>query len=137
MLGTRRPAFAPGTGLSASVTIESRMANRRVLILTGAGASRNVGSGKPLPVMHEWALALRSEVDSRLGGLSDAIGLIDGLASEEFEEVVGALFSLTSSMTSVDRFVALGGPAPGLYQRSSQSMATEHARSPRHGLSKL
>src|SRR4051794_29783515 len=87
--------------------------DRRILLVTGAGASRNLGRDGPLPLMGEWARILREEIDAKHDGLADQFGLSEGVSAEQFEEAVGAVLSLSNATPVIDRFLTLGGEPPG------------------------
>ena len=62
------------------------------LLVTGAGASRNLGVGESLmPLMGDWAGTLCKALDSRELGLADACGLDPIFDGPQFEQALGEL----------------------------------------------
>jgi hypothetical protein len=82
---------------------------RRILVITGAGASKRLGTHGDLPLMNEWAKIVREGCDHAEDGLADALGLRRGISSEEFERVVGEVLALQNAMPLVDTHLELGG----------------------------
>jgi hypothetical protein len=58
------------------------MPGRRIVVVTGAGASRNLGAKGELPLMADWAGILVEDVDKAEPGLASAIGLSSGLGAQ-------------------------------------------------------
>jgi hypothetical protein len=87
----------------------------RLVLVTGAGASRELGHAGQLPLMPDWAAELRRELNSRESGLADAIGLTAGMSGPDFEETLGALLRWRDLRALNERFRALGGPKAGQY----------------------
>lgn len=68
------------------------MTDRGILIVIGAGASRELGPpGQPLPLMAEWADIVRAKTNAYKPGLADDVGLDAGLTAFEFEERMGEI----------------------------------------------
>ena len=67
-------------------------------------------------MMRSWAEILANDLESAESNLSRAVGLTPGIPAETFEETLGSLFALQSSMKLVKRFKELGGPNPGSIQ---------------------
>jgi hypothetical protein len=85
-----------------------------VLLVTGAGASRNLGrDDEGLPLMGDWANALCTALDEQLPGLANACGLSTGMAPDKFEEAVGQLLEYGRTQPMIDRYLTFGGPNPG------------------------
>jgi hypothetical protein len=64
------------------------------LIVTGAGASRNLGkAGSVMPLMRNWAGTLCEALDARESGLALACGLDPEFDGPEFEEALGDLLA--------------------------------------------
>lgn len=60
------------------------------LIVTGAGASRNLGSGdSQLPLMGDWSATLCNQLDHEEAGLAQACGLNPEFDGPEFEIAIG------------------------------------------------
>jgi hypothetical protein len=85
----------------------------RCVLVLGAGASRYLGSDSPLPLMNDWAQALRDELNEQETGLADAIGLKKKINGEDFETTLGELFRWRSLRGLNARFRDLGSPAIG------------------------
>jgi hypothetical protein len=62
------------------------------LIVTGAGASRNLGTeGSTMPLMRDWAGTLCEALDAKESGLAQACGLDPEFDGPQFEEALGEL----------------------------------------------
>lgn len=85
----------------------------QLVLVTGAGASRELGDGKPLPLMPDWANALCEALDAKEGNLAAAAKLAPGLSGMEFEEALGLLLRWEQVRHLEERFSGLGGPHPG------------------------
>jgi len=78
----------------------------QLVLVTGAGASREVGSvGQPLPLMSDWERAVIEVLGSQLAA---SIGLREGQSPEEFEEIVGSFLSWTRNLHMTERFITTG-----------------------------
>jgi hypothetical protein len=86
------------------------MAERRIriVVVTGAGASRNLGAKGELPLMADWARILVKDVYEAAPGLPNAIGLTEGLGAEDFEDLVGSFLSWQAAIDLNERFAAVG-----------------------------
>ena len=93
----------------------------RLLVITGAGYSRNLGGADPLPLMGEWAEIMRGRCDGVERGLADALGLKLGLGPVEFEEVMGSLLALDASLPLFQQFMGLGAEPIGRPNNHHQS----------------
>jgi hypothetical protein len=99
------------------------------VIVTGAGASRELGQDKQLPLMGDWAAALCSELDAREPGLAAGVGLSTSMASTAFEETIGALLRWQEMRPLNERFQALGGaPINHVYQPVVEARGHEQQR---------
>jgi hypothetical protein len=85
----------------------------KLLIVTGAGASRELGKDKELPLMSDWATLLCAELDRREPRLAEAIGLMPAMASDEFERTLGALTTWMRARSLAPRFFGLTGGHAG------------------------
>jgi hypothetical protein len=64
--------------------------------------------------MADWATALIERIDRDEPDLAKAMGLVEDLEAEEFEEILGAFMQWHRvAMPLVDRFKGIGGPRPG------------------------
>lgn len=78
------------------------------MIVTGSGASHELAVNGSIPMMTAWAAILRKDLDSRLDGLADAAGLVDGIDGPTFEEVIGEVLRWRSLSSLNSRFVRFG-----------------------------
>jgi len=63
-----------------------------LLLITGAGASRNLGkTDEPMPLMDDWSNALVDALEAAERGLAARCGLRVSLSGTEFEEALGLL----------------------------------------------
>jgi hypothetical protein len=85
----------------------------RCVIVTGAGASRELGKAQPLPLMGDWAGALRDELNGRVQGLADAIGLRDGMSGQDFERALGTVLRWNDLWPLNEQFRGLGADPIG------------------------
>lgn len=80
-----------------------------VLLITGAGASRNLGErDRPLMLMNEWAPDLVGRISAKDAGLARTIGLDPSLGGEDFERCLGRFLSWQRSLVTVADLQALG-----------------------------
>lgn len=98
---------APSSKMSCMTEIE-----RRLLLVTGAGASVELGRDRPLPVMAGWADAISTALDAVEPGLADALHLGPGMSGEDFERTLGELFSAFRSVPLVKKYVYIGRVGP-------------------------
>lgn len=85
----------------------------RILIVTGAGASRRLGTGNPLPLMSDWSDALVDALNEEEPTLAESVvRLAKGLAAEAFEETLGAFLRWSQTLDEIERFVQLGRVGP-------------------------
>lgn len=84
---------------------------RRLLILTGAGASRLLSRvpDEPLPLMQDWAERLRARLGPGLAGMSTLDSANTGL---EFEQTLGALFAWELGLDPMLRFAEMARGSP-------------------------
>jgi hypothetical protein len=80
----------------------------RLVLVTGAGASRKLGDPEPLPLMPDWSDRLCAALDERERGLAAAIHLTPGLSSEDFEQSLGELTRWQEMRGLNERFEGLG-----------------------------
>lgn len=86
----------------------------RILLVTGAGASRRLGrDGAKMPLMPDWADELCTALDEAENGLAAACGLTTGMSGPEFERSLGLLIRWREMRALRERFEGLGGSNPG------------------------
>ncbi len=86
---------------------------KRILIVTGAGASRRLGAGGPMPLMSDWSDALVDAMNDEEPTLAEnVLRLSKGLAGDEFEETLGAFLRWSQTLDETERFVQLGRVDP-------------------------
>lgn len=103
----------------------------QLVLVTGAGASRELGDGEPLPLMPDWSNALCSALDGQESGLAAAMKLAPGMSGSDFEKALGLLLRWEQVRYLEERFEGLGGPnaasvfgeIPVARQRIEQRMA--------------
>lgn len=87
----------------------SASAERRLLLVTGAGASVHFGTDdRPLPLMNGWSDALVDALNDREATLASTIKLQKGLSGEDFEEALGAFLRWTQTFDATQRFIHVG-----------------------------
>jgi len=91
-----------------------------LVIVTGAGASRELGQEAPLPLMADWCDRLCEALDAHEPGLAAAAGLKPGISGEEFEEALGALLRWQDLRPLNQRFFGLGGSNVGKFPTEVQ-----------------
>jgi len=84
-----------------------------LLLITGAGASRNLGRDVPMPLMSDWSDALCHALDERESNLASACHLTPGMQGPEFEKNLGLLLRWQQIRHLEERFQDLGGPQAG------------------------
>lgn len=105
MIGHRDRREAPGHGHTESVNND--MPPRRILVLTGAGASVNLGVGqKKVPMMSSWA----SDLVTKLGARADQIGLRPDMPGEDFEKALGSFLAFEKALPLTQPLAHLGAP---------------------------
>jgi hypothetical protein len=82
-------------------------------VVTGAGASRHLGTNGDLPLMDEWAQILREKCEHLEHGLPDALSLVAGISSQDFERIVGEVLALQADLSLIERYQSVGGPQAG------------------------
>ena len=84
----------------------------KLLLITGAGASRNlsVDPDNPLPLMSHWASRLCDDIGQRMAA---ATGLANVKTTAEFEETLGAIFQWFETISLAERFSPLAGKSVG------------------------
>lgn len=77
--------------------------------MTGAGASRKLGTKGDVPLMDKWAAILREACEAEEPGLAEALRLTTDISAEDFEQVVGELLSLKADVRLIKRYQGVGG----------------------------
>lgn len=78
------------------------------LLITGAGASRNLGVGdSTLPLMRDWAGTLCEALEGKENGLARACGLAPEFEGPQFEQALGALLEWDRMRPLEEKFEAL------------------------------
>ena len=75
------------TMVAAAGAVATDLTDTRLVIVTGAGASRKLGVATDFPLMGDWAGFLRDELEKAVPGLARAIGLEEGVTGPQFEEI--------------------------------------------------
>lgn len=91
------------------------VAEAKLVIVTGAGASTALGTPEPLPMMGDWCQRIVQALDKREPGLAKAVGLLPGMGGEAFEEAIGYFLQWQRDSQLIRRFSRLGSP-PGQVQ---------------------
>jgi hypothetical protein len=78
----------------------------KLLLITGAGASRNLSADpdKPMPLMADWAETLRSSLGPDLASMTS---LTDAATGVQFEETLGGLFRWHDQIGQAKRFAGM------------------------------
>lgn len=110
-----------------------------LLLVTGAGASRNLGTGESkMPLMKEWASALCRQLEEEEPGLAPACGLDPEFDGPQFEEAIGELLQWDRMRYLEERFqpLALSGftGAPIGKLEEARKRTTERLKRFRAGL---
>ena len=83
----------------------------KLLLVLGAGASRNLGpTDDSMPLMSDWSTALSEALDQHEEGLAAACHLNPNMQGPEFEENLGLLLRWEQVRELEERFQLLGGP---------------------------
>jgi hypothetical protein len=99
-----------------------------LLLILGAGASRNLGKDGPMPLMADWSAALSEALDLAEEGLSSACHLTPGLSGPEFEENLGLLLKWEQVRDLEERFQQLGGQTPNNIPNGARDARSNQAR---------
>jgi hypothetical protein len=87
--------------------------HRRLLVVTGAGASTALGiDDSRLPMMRDWAKVLHEHLEAKLHGLPEGIGLQLGMDAPDFEAALGDFLAFQNALPLFERFKGFGGPDP-------------------------
>jgi hypothetical protein len=83
----------------------------RTLIITGAGASAELGhDDASMPLMATWAQRLREEIGRSLTTMST---LDQAKTGPEFEDTLGALFRFAETLDEAERFAGMARQGAG------------------------
>lgn len=103
----------------------------RLVLVTGAGASRNLGKDDPLPLMPDWCSRLCDALDAKESGLANAVGLSPGMNSQDFETALGEFLRWNEMRPLNDKFAGLGGPHAGHRYASGDVVVAQQRESER------
>jgi hypothetical protein len=92
----------------------SRIDGVKLVLITGAGASRDLGAGRPLPLMGDWSSSLALALEGQEVGLAKACQLMPG-DGPTFEKNLGLLLQWERDSALHERFLTLGGVSVGSY----------------------
>jgi hypothetical protein len=92
------------------------MAEVRVVVITGAGASCALGDEAPMPLMNTWPTSLRDDLEAALGGSARVLGLDEEMTGEGFEDALGPFLQWQRSFHLNRKFRDFGGPSVGSHQ---------------------
>ncbi|MEX0973275.1 MAG: hypothetical protein WDZ46_08490 [Solirubrobacterales bacterium] len=85
----------------------------KLLLITGAGASRNLGvDDSQLPLMAHWAASLCAALNNRERGLASACNLDPDLNGPDFEQALGELLEWERVRHLEEKFEDLGKEGP-------------------------
>jgi len=84
------------------------LSDRKVVIVSGAGAAHPLGADRDVPLMTEWADFLIKELDTVERGLARAIGVHSGASGPEFEEALGLFLEWVQAFQLNKKFAAVG-----------------------------
>jgi hypothetical protein len=84
------------------------MERERVLIVTGAGASRELAQDGQLPLMTHWAEDIVQRLNREQHGLAQAVGLEAGMGGEKFEKQLGRILAWGRSVPITAELSVLG-----------------------------
>ena len=82
------------------------------MLVTGAGASRNLGLATRFPLMADWSEHLRTSFDSLAPRVAEAVGLRIGMRGDEFETALGRFLEFESSIPIMQEFQLFGSQPP-------------------------
>ncbi len=83
------------------------------LIITGAGASRELGQTELMPLMADWRVSLRQQLDKNAPGAASALGLAGPCADDpgiDFEKRIGEFLAWRRSLPTIKPLLRLGMP---------------------------
>ncbi len=79
-----------------------------LVLVTGAGATRELGGETPLPLMPDWAATLRGALDDADVGLAELVGIRRGQSGPEFEQAVGDFLTWQRVLPLAARYQPFG-----------------------------
>ncbi len=83
-------------------------ADRRLVLVTGAGASVRLGDHGPMLLMADWSNTLVDALNDSEPGTSSALHLEKGASGEEFEAVIGDFLTWIRLLPLMGRVELLG-----------------------------
>lgn len=81
---------------------------QRLVLILGAGASRNLGAPEPLPLMQQWNNIVRAALDRRQPDLSQLLGLRPNQSGQEFETTIGEFLAWQRIVRLAAKFMPFG-----------------------------
>lgn len=88
------------------------MLDRRLALVTGAGAAVALGKNRELPLMTGWADAISTALDDVEPTLASALNLSPGMSGEDFERTLGELFAAFRAVPLIKRYIYIGRVGP-------------------------
>src|SRR5690242_13235166 len=88
------------------------VADTRLVMVTGAGASRSLGRGEEMPLMKDWGLTLQRELNAAEQHLANACGLRHVENGEQFETALGELLTWGRSLDLQRKFASMASKTP-------------------------
>lgn len=82
--------------------------DNRLVLITGAGASRRLGQDRPMPLIADWCDSLVDALDKVEPGLSGVLLLEKGMSGEAFERALGEFLGWWREFHLTERFVQVG-----------------------------
>lgn len=85
----------------------------KLLVITGAGASHELGADRPIPLMTTWAASLRKDLETALRGSSGVLGLEPEMSGQDFEAALGQFLQWQRAFPLNEKFRDFGGQTIG------------------------
>jgi hypothetical protein len=80
----------------------------RLVLVLGAGASRNLGGSEPLPLMPGWSEVVRQALDQQDVGLARLVGITPGQSGPDFERAIGDFLAWLRVLELNIRYLPVG-----------------------------
>lgn len=101
---------------------------KRMVVLAGAGASRNLGINGSMPLMKEWSESLSDALDAEWKGLANRLGLRGLERGDQFEAKLGQLFAFREALSICEPYIELGAKENGAVPTNIYTWFTECER---------